>query len=261
MKTIVFSSLAGGQGKTTCSYILAKRLSRSGCKVLVIDADPQHTITLKLGVEVSPSDPTLLEVFKGAITAIDACQATEHEGIWIIPADLNLHAGDQHLAASGASAKYLRMALKKVDGFDFAIIDAPPRRSQISQTALGAANYVFIPVEARDKGVESAVTTLELIASLMNIEEFPGEIGGIVPFRDRWFGNNRSKDCQAAIDRLAQIEEAHGIAVLPSILETEAYHTAINKGQIPSDLKPELELAFDKIEEVLGVRRPNTQAA
>ncbi len=45
MRTIAAVSLAGGQGKTTTCYFLAKMLARAGKKVLTIDCDPQANLT------------------------------------------------------------------------------------------------------------------------------------------------------------------------------------------------------------------------
>ncbi len=60
MLTITATSLAGGQGKTTSCFFLARALAERGYKVLLIDADPQSSLTLYLGHEVEPNQPTLL---------------------------------------------------------------------------------------------------------------------------------------------------------------------------------------------------------
>ena len=52
MLSITAASLAGGQGKTTSSFFLAKALARIGYKVLMVDTDPQSSLTLYLAHEV-----------------------------------------------------------------------------------------------------------------------------------------------------------------------------------------------------------------
>jgi len=64
MLTLGSISLAGGQGKTTVSLFLARFLADSGHNVLVIDADPQSSLTTFLGFSVEPDSPTLLEILK-----------------------------------------------------------------------------------------------------------------------------------------------------------------------------------------------------
>ena len=60
--TLVTLGLAGGQGKSTVALMLGRYLGRLGIPVLLIDADPQSSLTSFLGVKVQPNTPTLLEV-------------------------------------------------------------------------------------------------------------------------------------------------------------------------------------------------------
>ena len=90
MRTIAAVSLAGGQGKTTTSYFLAKKLAEAGKKVLAIDCDPQANLTFFLNHEVSPNQPTLLEVIKGTVSTLDGIYPTEDKNLFLIPADNGL---------------------------------------------------------------------------------------------------------------------------------------------------------------------------
>ncbi len=90
MKTIAAVSLAGGQGKTTTCYFLAKMLSQTGKKVLAIDCDPQANLTFFLKHEVEVNEPTLLEVLTGTVEIEDGIYPTEHENLFLIPADKGL---------------------------------------------------------------------------------------------------------------------------------------------------------------------------
>ena len=79
MLTITAASLAGGQGKTTSCFFLARALAKRGYKVLLIDADPQSSLTLYLGHEVELNQPTLLEVLKKQVVVEDGIYESNYQ--------------------------------------------------------------------------------------------------------------------------------------------------------------------------------------
>lgn len=81
MQTIAAVSLAGGQGKTTTCYFLAKMLANSGKKVLAIDCDPQANLTFFLNHQVASDRPTLFEILKGTVSTEDGIYPTEQNNL------------------------------------------------------------------------------------------------------------------------------------------------------------------------------------
>ena len=251
MKTITCTSLSGGQGKTTTAICLGKLLSRSGYRVLMVDADPQASLTFYLGHEVQLSQPTLLEVLKKEVTVEDGIfEITTN--LWLIPADDALDKAQEFLSGSGMSAVVLGKRLQTVAKlFQFCIIDAPPQRSQLALTTIGASDLAIVPAEASSKGVNSLLRTLELIDELQQIDAFTGSVLGVLPFRDRWTGRTQAKQSQKSIETMREI--AGAIPILPSILESEQFKRAIDQNQLPSDLEhPQLEYPFTEIIRILG---------
>ncbi len=112
MQTIACLSLSGGQGKTTTTILLSKRLAAAGQTVLVIDADPQSNLTTFLGHDVAAHAPTLLEVFRGSVALEDAIYPTASENLFLIPADDGLDAVQDYLASSGVGAMLLRKRIE-----------------------------------------------------------------------------------------------------------------------------------------------------
>lgn len=251
MKTITCASLSGGQGKTTTAICLSKLLGRLGHRVLTIDADPQASLTFYLGHEVQPSQPTLLEVLKKEVTVEDGIYEIDNN-IWLTPADDALDKAQDFLSGSGMSAVVLGKRLKTVDAlFQFCVVDAPPQRSQLALTTIGASDYVIVTAEASSKGVNSLLRTLELIDELQQVDAFGGSILGVLPFRDRWTGRTQAKQSQKSIETMREI--AGEIPILPSILESEQFKRAIDQNQLPSDLgHPQLEYPFAEIIRLLG---------
>ncbi len=232
--TITDTALSGGQGKSTVSLFLAKYLARSGYRTLVIDADPQANLTMWSGFRVQGSDPTLLEVLRMEVKPADAIYKLDWENLWLIPADRALEKAHDYLASTGIGALALRTRLKSLAKlFDFCVIDSPPARSQVCITAVGAADQVLIPAEANAKGVSSVLSTLGLVNELTQAGACDAEVLGIVPFRDRWFGNNQSLEGRSALDLIRK--KAPGITILPSIHDSQLYVKAISAGKMPND--------------------------
>jgi chromosome partitioning protein len=246
MLILTCTSLSGGQGKTTTAILLGKMLAQEGHRVLMVDADPQANLTFYLGHEVEENQPTLLEVLKKQVSTEDGIYEVG-ENLWLIPADDGLDKAQDFLSSSGMGAIVLGKRLKEVaDLFQYCIIDAPPQRSQICLTTAGAADHIIIPAEASSKGVNSLIRTLGLIEELREIDAFSGGILGILPFRDKWVGNNQVAQSKTSIEMMRTIAET--IPVLPSIVESEQFKKAIDKGVTLSSLGfTQLEAPFQQI--------------
>jgi chromosome partitioning protein len=251
MQTIAAVSLAGGQGKTTTCYFLAKMLAQAGKKVLVIDCDPQANLTFFLNHEVASNQPTLLELLQGTVSTEDGIYPTTFENLFLIPADSGLAKVTEYLSGSGTGALILKIRLEAVkELFDYVIIDVQPTRSQICLTAVGAADWVLIPAESATKGVNSLLDTQKFLLEQAKVMAFRGQILGIIPFRDRWVGRTQTKESR---DNIAAMKEfADCTPVLPSIRESEKFKQATRQGQLLSELGvQDLEYPFEKIIDLL----------
>lgn len=256
MQTISSVSLAGGQGKTTVVLFVARFLAQQGHTVLVIDADPQSSLTTFLGHQVEPDSPTLLEVLKKQVSTEDGIYKTRHDNLFLIPSDDALDTVQDYLAGSGTGAFTLKRRLAPVAKlFDYCLVDAPPQRSQICLTVIGASDALMLPIETSVKGLQSLIRTLELIRELRDDQEaFTGTILGVVPFRDRWVGLRRTNESESNIQSMKQImqEWFNEDLVLPSIRESEKFKQAINRQQTlhemgQHDLAYPIEVLVEKI--------------
>ena len=251
-------SLCGGQGKTTIILMLAKLLASRGKRVLAIDADPQSSLTTFLRFRVELESPTLLEVLKKEVETVEGIYETGVENLYLIPSDNGLTTVEDYLARSGSGISTLRKRLRGVEkAFDAILIDPPPQRSQICLTVIGASQKLAIPAEASVKGLQSLARTIELLRELREDDEDLGEILGVVPFRDRWVGRNRTRESQENIDLMGSVAGEHlgPESMLPTIRESEIFKRAINKGKTPyelgdADLMYPLEYIAERIQPV-----------
>ncbi len=244
--TITVSSLSGGQGKTTATLFLGRSLAIQGYTVLLVDADPQASLTVYLGHDVEAYSPTLLELIKKTVPIEDTIYSLDtDENLFLIPADDALNGVQDYLSASGVGATLLKHRLEPIaTDFQICLIDSPPQRTQIALTTIGAADRVIIPCETTVKGYGSLVRTLDLVTSLREVRATSAEILGVLPFRDRWIGMNQSTESRVIVEGIK--EEVGSLLVLPSIRESERYQQALNKRVSVGELGyPDLKYPFE----------------
>jgi len=236
-------SLSGGQGKTTLSLLLGIYLIRMSYRILWIDIDPQGTLSdyLQEGEgNLEESLATALE--KGDIKR--AIVPTRFSNGFLIPSNERLAQTNYYLANSGMSTIILDRKLRELDElqFDFILLDPPPNQNHLNLAVIGATNLCLIPVETTAKGSSGLFQTLSYLEEYRTLGAFRGEVIGIIPFRERWFGQSMAKDSQSAKKNIAHLAELHQLKLMHSIIESEAYKKAIANLDLPSRFgHPELD--------------------
>lgn len=252
MLTITIASLSGGQGKTTTTLMLAKLLAEKGHRTLVLDTDPQHNLTTYLELEPLANQPTLLEFLKDSVAIEETIyHHNSLDKLYLIPADNQLDVANDYLSSSGVGATLLKTRLEALAStFEVCLIDSPPQRSQICLSAIGAADYLIIPAETNIKGYTSLLRTLDLLNSMRSIKATSAQLLAVVPFRDRWFGRNRSKESNLAIEGIKA--EVDSDLIVASIRESERFKQAINQKKTLTQLGyPELDYPFHQLLELI----------
>lgn len=257
MYKVTSGSLAGGMGKTTAVYFLGRLLARMGNKILMIDADPQSSLTFYLGHDVKPNEPTLLEVIKGEVEVGDGIYETPFSGVSLIPSDRALKSANEYLGAKALGEVTLRNRLKKISQeYDCCIIDSPPQGTKVCLAAFVAADGLLIPAEASSKGLNSLDQTLELVYELQEVDAFQGSVLAVLPFRDKWTGRNQARRSATSIQAMASVAE--GIPVLLSILESEQYKQALDSGKTLAEMgHPDLENPLKQVVELIKKQCPS----
>lgn len=143
-KVIALVNQKGGVGKTTSAINIGAGLALKGKKVLLIDLDPQASLTLSLGQDASRSTKTIYEVLTPSDLEAKEAIIKLSGGYDLIPCDARL------LPLEEAKAKrLLQSAIEPLKGlYDFILIDCRPSLGNLMLNALTACNEVYIPVQA-----------------------------------------------------------------------------------------------------------------
>ena len=174
----------GGVGKTAVAHALGVALAAVGRRVLLVDADPQASLTGAVGLG-DVAGRSLADVLTGGAGLADVI-ADLGGGLAIAPADIALSRAELALVARLGRENALKRALATVNGrFDLILIDCPPSLSLLTVNALTAAGGGLVPTipQAVDlRGLALFLDTLEELRTELN----PGLalLGVLVTFYD-----------------------------------------------------------------------------
>jgi chromosome partitioning protein len=186
-RIIAIANHKGGVGKTTTTINLGAGLAERGRSVLVVDLDPQASLTLALGPPVAgtPDDPNalkpdtevtshdvLMRSARGEARPFAGAIRTTRSGLALTPASIELSAAEIDLGREPLGVFALRESLEALPaGFDYVLIDCPPSLGILTANALAAASGVIIPLQADYlalRGVDVLLSTIAKIQKRAN---------------------------------------------------------------------------------------------
>ncbi len=179
--TIAVANQKGGVAKTTTVVSLGAALTELKQRVLLVDVDPQGSLTFSLGIDPEDLEVTVAEVLLGTKQAEDAIVITD-DGMHLLPANITLTQAEESLIGRTGREQRLRVALDKVaDDYDWILIDCPPTLGILTVGALSAAQQVLIPLQAETlshRGVGQLLDTIHDVRQFINSSL---EIMGVLP--------------------------------------------------------------------------------
>ena len=176
-KVITVSNQKGGTAKTTSCVNLGIGLAAAGKKVLLIDTDPQGSLSISLGYpEPDEMENTLATLMMNIVNDEEFCLEDvlihHEEGVDILPSSIELSAIEVSLVNVMSRELILRQLVERVrDAYDFIIIDCMPSLGMMTINALVCADAVLIPVQAAYlpvKGLQQLIKTISRVKRQLN---------------------------------------------------------------------------------------------
>ncbi|CAA9574020.1 Chromosome (plasmid) partitioning protein ParA [uncultured Synechococcales cyanobacterium] len=170
-QVIALFNQSGGVGKTTLTMNLGFQLAVRGHKVLLVDMDPQASLTVFMGLDVTELDKT---IYDALISETDEPIPIIHtlNQMDLSPANILLANAEQELVLADQRELRLKEPLTPlVSDYDFILIDCPPSLGILSQISLIAATHVLVPIQTQFKalmGTDALLKTVKKVQRRLN---------------------------------------------------------------------------------------------
>lgn len=198
---------------------LGYSLTQQGHRVLLVDMDPQSSLTVFMGLQPHELEGT---VAQSILEREPLRILSEIHQMDLVPSNLTLSAADVRLATAIAKENRLKKALSPVvRSYDFVLIDCPPTLGVLSIISLVASTHILIPMQTQYKSFVGLDLLLGTINELQQEGVAPDlKIAGVIPnLHDR---TAQSKEILEAVT-----EQFSGIApVFPAISRAVAFADA-----------------------------------
>jgi len=245
MSTVfTFANQKGGVAKTTSTFNIGSGLAKRGNKVLMIDLDPQASLTIYAGLEPYEQDITIVDILRKQ-KINPAAIVNIRENLDIITSRIELSAVENELLSKTARELILSRALKNIkDEYDYIVIDCPPQLSTLTINALACTDKVIIPCKTDYLAYRGLKQLLETIDTVREYFKPDLEVAGLLAT----MFESRAKDDNEILDLLKE-----EYAVLGVVKRTAQAKKGIYDGMSAVEFAPKSELAqeYERIIDVL----------
>ena len=228
MTRICFINQKGGCGKSSSCFHLAGAFAQLGQRVLLIDMDPQGSLSQGFfgssAIENLSAAETVTALFDENHFFVDRrtlCVPTPVAGIDIVRSNQTLATFNIPSPEKlGLQQFALREFFTEVHDYDLVLIDCPPNLYQCSWNAMLAADHVVIPVPPEDFGTQGLRVVHQAIEHARQLNPNLELLGHLVTRFDGRLLVHQSYE--------AKLRTLYGATVLDTVVpETSAYKVAL----------------------------------
>ncbi len=163
---IAITSEKGGVAKTTTAISLGGALVEMGQDVLMIDLDPQASLTLSLGIAPHMVRRSIADVLINLTPPVSVSRETSIAGLDLLPSNSEMELAERFLPIRNDYKHILRETLQGIHVYDTIILDCPPSLGAVTNNALVAAHMLIIPTHPEYLSIYSLRNMLRLVRSV-----------------------------------------------------------------------------------------------
>ncbi|KRC50328.1 hypothetical protein ASE19_17210 [Nocardioides sp. Root79] len=172
-RVISMCNQKGGVGKTTTTINLGAALAEYGRKVLLVDFDPQGSLSVGLGLNPHEMDMTVYNLLMDPETTLDEVVVPSGvPGMDLLPSNIDLSAAEVQLVHEVAREQTLQRVLAPaMKDYDVILIDCQPSLGLLTVNALTASHGVIVPLECEYfalRGVALLKATIDKVKQRLN---------------------------------------------------------------------------------------------
>ena len=183
MRIVAVANQKGGVGKTTTAVNLSVALAEQRLRILLVDLDPQGNATSSFGLQGLEGE-SLYDPLLGGVSIIEKIFPTRTEGVFLVPADIDLSGAEIEIARMTDHLTRLRHTLAPLRAdhtFDFVFLDCPPSLGILMTNALAAADELLAPIQCEYFALEGLVKIVRVVERVRDSGANDNlELGGIV---------------------------------------------------------------------------------
>lgn len=246
-KILALFNQAGGVAKSTTTQNLGYHLSMRQHSCLLVDIDPQASLTSFMGLEPSELQTTIYDALvpKDDEEELLTIHKNLH-GMDLLPANIELANAEQELIFAELRELRLKQILEPVrDNYDFILIDCPPSLGILSHISLVAADCVLVPIQCQFKALKGTDSLLKTIARVRKRLNPRLKIAGFLPTMYQTTTSLDNRTLESIKEQLGEIA-----TIFPPMPRATAVAEAAESGKplalCANKHKPTLEL-FDAI--------------
>ncbi|MBM3656547.1 MAG: ParA family protein [Actinobacteria bacterium] len=182
-KIISVVNQKGGVGKTTTTINLGAAFAELGRRVLLIDFDPQHSLSIGLNVSTRDIEGSVYNLLMDESTQVsDFLLKTSVPGMDMIPAHEDLSGAEGGLVNVIAREKILKRILSSVtDFYDVILVDCQPSLGLLTVNALTASHWVLVPLECEYFALRGVALLDDIIKKVKTNTNPDIQLLGILP--------------------------------------------------------------------------------